>query len=209
MNTVGLRVGVALFAFMFGVVVDAVVNTSLLVEKALAYPVTAVDSVLGSQLDVPPQRATFDSLPSEITFERFQPSCFGCALKRISLRTDGAGASEDALVIETDVTTGHTRHGTLHSYYYHNLLKFMVSQGYFDMSDQYFTGTIESSIVTSSVKVGDRYKKIFTASEGKIPPALWGIHYAIEGVLNHVSWEVEARGCTYRKQIRTLPAGSS
>ena len=194
MKTLKVRVGVALAAFLFGLALDGFVNTSTFVEMALAYPVTAVDSVLGSQINVPPQRTMFDSsLPSEITFERFQPSCFGCPLKRISLTTDGAGASEDALVIETDVATGHKRQGSLHSYYYHNLLKFMISQGYFDMSDQYFTGTIESSIVTSSVKIGERYKRTFTASEGKIPPALWGIHYAIEGVLNHVSWEAEAR----------------
>ena len=195
MNTVRLRLGVALFAFMFGVVLDAVVNTSLLVEKALAYPVTAVDSVLGSQIDVPPQRATFDSsLPTEITFERFQAACFGCPVKKVVLRTRGGeSVYGDATVSEIDVRTGHERRGILDLYYYNNLLRFILSQGYFEMSDQYFWGTIESSIVTSSVKVGDRSKTISTASEGKIPSALWGIHYAIEGVLNHVSWEAEAK----------------
>ena len=191
MRTLGLRVAVAISAFMVGVVLDAVVNTSTLVEDALAYPVKSIERILGTQIEIPERVIPFDAArPTEITFDRILPVCFGCPIKRIVLRTKGSrGEFEDAKVIEIDLQTGQRRDGILDSYDYRNLLRFIESQGYFAMNDQYTTRTIESAVVRTSVSIGDRHKSIVTASEGKVPPALWGIHYAIEGVLNHVNWE--------------------
>lgn len=188
MRTLGLRVAVAISAFMVGVVLDAVVNTSTLVEDALAYPVKSIDSILGSQVRIP-QRAPASerSLPSEITFERVQPACFGCPLKRIQMRSEDV--FEDAVVTEIDVRTGAKRRGRLDSYFYRNLMIFILAQGYFDMDHQYSSTTLSGYVVTSSVGMGDSYKSIHTRNEGDVPPSLWGIHYAIEGVLQHVSWD--------------------
>lgn len=191
MNSVLLRLGVALSAFMVGVVLDAFVNTSPLVEKALSYPVKAVDSFVGSQIEIPERRKSFDwNSPTEIVFERNELGCFASAPKRIVMRTQGS-RDEAAIVTEIDLATGQERRGKLDSHYYKSLLRFIEGQGYFAMDDQYLTGTDEGSVVRSSVSVGDRHKTIITASEGDAPPALWGIHYAIEGVLNQVSWEAD------------------
>ncbi len=187
MRTVGLRVVVAISAFMFGVVLDAFVNTSTLVEKALAYPVKAIHSAISHQVEIPQRRVPFNpSLPTEITFERIQPACFGCPVKRIQMRAEAV--FEDAVVTEIETHTGATRHGKLDSYFYRNLMAFILAQGYFEMNQRYSATRARASDVVSSVSIGESYKSI-RINEVDAPPALWGIHYAIEGVLQHVSWE--------------------
>jgi hypothetical protein len=189
MRTVGLRVVVAISAFMFGVALNGFVNTSTLVEKTLAYPVKSIDSILGSRLQSP-ERVTFDTTkPSEITFERVTTACFGCPAKRITLRSkDSGGMTDDAIVIETDLQTNQQRQGRLPSYYYRYLMRFIVAQGYFDMNNYYFRGTADSIVVSSSVSVGGRNKSI-SGNESDLPPALWGISQAIDGVMQHVTWQ--------------------
>jgi hypothetical protein len=96
--------------------------------------------------------------------------------------------AEDAVVTETDLQTNRQRHGRLPSYYYRNLMRFIIAQGYFDMNNSYFRGTADSTMVSSSVSVGGRHKTI-GGNESDLPPALWGICFAIDGVLQHVSWQ--------------------
>ena len=189
MRTVGLRAAVAISVFMFGVVLDAFVNRSTLVEKALAYPVKSIDSILGSQVQIPERRLEFDSTrPSAITFERMVTACFGCPVKRVTLRAEDSGSmAEDAVVIETDLQTNQQRHGRLPSYYYRNLVRFIIAQGYFDMNNYYFRGTADSVVVSTSVSVGGRNKSI-DGNESDLPPALWGICQAIDGIMQHVIW---------------------
>jgi hypothetical protein len=67
-------------------------------------------------------------------------------------------------------------------------MRLIESQGYFSMNDEYAMGWIHSTIVNLRVSVGDTSKTITTRNEGEVPPQLWGIYYAIEGVLDHVSW---------------------
>ena len=194
MRSVRLRVIVALSAFVFGVGLDAFVNTSPLVEDALTYPVKSINNAIGQRLEIPHRPVVFSpSLPTEITLERLQPVCFGCAIKRIELRTAGSGEEfEVATVTEIDLMTRHERHGKLDSYYYGNLMRFVIAQGYFEMKDDYLSGR-KRPAVTSVVTVGDRYKSIWAENEADVPAALWGIHYAIEGVLQHVSWDIDPR----------------
>jgi len=189
MRSVGLRGVVAISAFMFGVALNAFVNTSTLVEKTLAYPVKSIDGILGSQLQIPERRLQLDSTkPSEITFERMPTACFGCPAKRITLRSKDSGSmAEDAIVVETDLRTNEQRQGRLPSYYYRNLMRFIIAQGYFDMNNYYFRGTADSIVVSSSVSVGGRNKSI-SGNESDLPPALWGISQAIDGVMQHVTY---------------------
>jgi hypothetical protein len=129
-------------------------------------------------------------------FERLQPACFGCDPKKIFLSTSGTGdLLEQATVIETNLRTGLVRHGKLDSYFYRNLISFIVGQGYFEMSEHYPVDTpylaeaFQARVVTSGVMLSDKYQSISTTNERELPSALWGIHYAIEGVVFHVEWE--------------------
>jgi hypothetical protein len=99
------------------------------------------------------------------------------------------GDSEEAIVTETDLLTNQEKRGRLHSYYHHNLLRFIEAQGYFDMNVPPSMTCAHESVVLLSVSIGGREKSIFVTHRADIPPALWGIHYAIEGVLTHVIWE--------------------
>src|SRR5262245_54356275 len=192
MKSVRLRAAVALSAFLFGLALDAFVNTSSLVEKALSYPVMAVDNAIGSPpVEVPQRAVAFDpAVPTSIMFERIQPACFGCDPRRVIMYTAGTDASsEDAAVIEVNLRTGLERRGKLDSYFYRNLMSFIIGQGYFAMTDQHFRGTTESPVVRTEISVGDRSRWVVTGSGGQVSSALWGIHYAIEGVVFHVQWE--------------------
>jgi hypothetical protein len=113
----------------------------------------------------------------------------GCGDKKIVIRTKGSREFEDATVTEIDLQTDKQRNGRLSSYYHGNLMRLIESQGYFAMNDEYAMGWIDSTIVKVDVRIGDTSKKITTRNEGEVPPPLWGIYYAIEGVLDHVSWE--------------------
>jgi hypothetical protein len=190
MRAVALRFAIAFLTFVFGLTLNWFVNTSQLVEKALGYPVKTLDTYLGRPVEVPPRRITFDSgLRTEVMFQRVDTGCLDCRYTKVVLRTQGLGDSEEAIVTETDLLTNQEKRGRLHSYYHHNLLRFIEAQGYFDMNVPPSMTCAHESVVLLSVSIGGREKSIFVTHRADIPPALWGIHYAIEGVLTHVIWE--------------------
>jgi hypothetical protein len=190
MRLIAFRVGVAFLAFMVGVALTVFVNKSWIVEQVLTYPVKTIDRRFGPGISVPPRAIKWDaSLPTEITLERVHDGCLGCGDKRIALRTEGSREFEDAIVTEIDLQSGKQRNGRLSSYYHSSLIRLIESQGYFSMNDGYAMGWVDSTIVKLRVSIGDTSKKITTRNEGEVPPQLWGIYYAIEGVLDHVSWE--------------------
>lgn len=190
MRLFAFRMGVAFLTFVVGVALTVFVNRSWIVEQVLTYPVKTVDRHFGPGISVPPRATKWDaSLPTEITFERVHDGCETCSDKRIVLRTAGSRKFEDAIVTEIDLQSGKQRNGRLDSYYHSHLMRLIESQSYFSMNHGYAMGWIDSTIVELRVSIGDSSKKITTTSEGEVPPQLWGIYYAIEGVLDHVSWE--------------------
>src|SRR4030095_3115400 len=190
MQTFTLRIIVVVLAFTVGTVVNAIVNRSTLVETSLTYVMKSTRIIGVKQTDLRPKEIAFDpSLPTEITLQRVCTWCKGCP-RKIILRTSGWSDFEEAAVTEIDLKTNYERHGTLDPYHHRNLIRLIESQGYFDMADQYGEWW-DATVVTSSVKIGDRYKRITTDNEGEVPLALWGIHYAIEGVVHHVSWDTD------------------
>jgi hypothetical protein len=192
MRLIAFRIGVAFLTFMVGLALTIFVNKSWIVEQALTYPVKAIDRHFGPGITVPPRAIKWDAgLPTEITLERVHDGCLGCGDKKIVLRTNGLREFEDAIVTEIDLQTGKQRSGRLSSYYHNNLMRLVESQGYFSMNDGYAMGWIDSTIVKLHVSIGDTSKDITTTNEGEVPLPLWGIYYAIEGVLNHVDWEID------------------
>lgn len=128
-------------------------------------------------------------LASEISFERIYDGCLGCPDRKIVIRRDSFKKFEDASVVETDLHSKKEWRGRLNPYYFNNLLRLIESQEYFSMNDTYAMGWVDSTIVTVSVRIGDKKKVIRTRSEGDVPIQLWGIYYAIEGALAKVTWE--------------------
>src|SRR4029453_1346587 len=190
MRPIAFRIGVAFLTFIVSVALTVFVNRSWMVEQVLTYPVKSIDRHFGPGISVPPRAIKWDAnFPTEITLERIYSGCLGCGDKRITLRTESSRRFEDAIVTEIDLQSGKQRNGRLDSYYHSNLLRLIESQGYFSMNDEYAMGWIDSTIVKVDVRIGDTSKKISTRNEGEVPPPLWGIYYAIEGVLDHVSWE--------------------
>jgi hypothetical protein len=189
MRFIAFRIGVAFLTFMVGIALTVFVNRSWIVEQVLTGPVKSIDRQFGPGISIPPRAIKWDaSHPTEITLERIHDGCLGCGDKRIVLRTEGSRAFEDAIVTEIDLQSGRQRNGRLSSYDHGNLMRLIESQGYFSMNDEYPMGWIDSTIVLLRVSVGDTSKTITTRNEGEVPPQLWGIYYAIEGVLDHVSW---------------------
>ena len=190
MRLVAFRIGVAFLTFVVGVALTVFVNRSWMVEQVLTYPVKSIDRHFGPRISVPPRAIKWDeNLPTEITLERIYSGCLGCGDKRIVLRTEGSRRFEDAIVTETDLQSGKQRNGRLSSYYHSNLLRLIESQGYFAMNDQYAMGWIDSTNVKVRVSIGETSKEITTTNEGEVPRELWGMYYAIEGVLDHVKWQ--------------------
>jgi hypothetical protein len=127
-------------------------------------------------------------LPSEISFERIYDGCEGCGDRRIVFQRVASKRFEEATVTETDLDSKAERQGKLNPYYFNNLLGLIEEQGYFDMSNQYAMGWVDSTMVRVGVRIGDRHKTIETRNEGDVPIHLWGIYYAIEGAWSHVDW---------------------
>ena len=190
MRLVAFRIGVAFLTFVVGVALTVFVNRSWMVEQVLTYPVKSIDRHFAARISVPPRAIKWDeSFPTEITLERIYSGCLGCGDKRIALRTEGSRRFEDAIVTETELQSGKQRNGRLSSYYHSNLLRLIESQGYFAMNDQYAMGWIDSTNVKVRVSIGETSKEITTTNEGEVPRELWGMYYAIEGVLDHVKWQ--------------------
>jgi hypothetical protein len=190
MRFIALRIGVAFLTCVVGVALTVFVNRSWMVEQVLTYPVKSIDRHFGPGISVPPRAIKWDaSFRTEITLQRVHSGCEGCGDKKIVLRTEGSREFEDAIVTEIDLQSGKQRNGRLSSYYHSSLMRLIESQGYFSMNDAYAMEWFDSTIVKLRVSIGDTSKEITTTNEGEVPPQLWGIYYAIEGVLDHVSWE--------------------
>ena len=192
MPTFTWRITVAVLAFSAGIALNQIVNQSSLVERSLTYVMRSSGIIGVKKTEAPSKQTMFDpSLPTEITFQRVNTWCEGRCHRTIILRTKGGSDFEDADVNLIDLQAGHDRHGKLPPYYYRYLITLIESQGYFDMANQYAMGWIDTEVVTSSVRIGDQYKCITTANESEVPSTLWGIHYAIEGVVSHVKWDID------------------
>ena len=190
MRALRFRLVVAFLTFIFGLALSWFVNSSQLVEKVLSYPVNKFDTYLARPVvSVPPRRITFDSgLPTELSLARYR--CLDCRDTRVVLRTQGLGDAEEAIVTETDLHSNVERRGTLRSYHYHNLLRFIEAQGYFDMNMQPSITCSHESVILARVSIGGREKSIAVSHRNDAAPlALWAIHNAIDGVLAHVVWD--------------------
>lgn len=191
MRAVTLRLVVAFLTFVFGLALSWFINTSAVVEKALSYPVKTFDTYLGSRVNVPPKRVTFNpNVPTKITMERLDGGCIHGMNRRFELSTFGLGQSEDATVIESSLPNKPVRHGKLDAVRYQSLLKFIEAQGYFGLDDIYVGNRVHNRVVLS-VSLNGTQKDVLTSEHPGSPESLWGIHHAILGVLTYVHWEEE------------------
>ena len=185
MQTIKVRVTVALLAFSAGVLINELVNTSPLVEYTLTYLVRSVGTISLPKAEVV-NSAAFNNLPNQIIVKRVYSGCTHCRSREIVLRTNGLSEFENASVTETDFHTRKQRCGTLPSNYYQDLTKLIKSQGYFEMAQQYDVQWMDGTPVTSSVALR---RPIVTASAGEIPTRVWGLDDAMEDVSAHVNWD--------------------
>jgi hypothetical protein len=191
MRALSVRFVVAFLTFIIGLSLSWFVNTSALVEKALSYPVKTFDTYLGSPVDVPPRRVTFNqNVPTRITMERFEGGCIHGIHQKFELSTLGLGESEDATVIESNLFNNSVRHGKLDAVRYQNLLKFIEAQGYFGLDDVYVGDRLQNRVVLS-VNIDGIQKDVSTWEQAGSPESVWGIRHAILGLTTYVEWEEE------------------
>lgn len=163
-------------------------------------PVSRLTKQTGYATEFPSEE--FD-LASEISFERIYDGCNGCGDRKIVFQRVASKKFEEATVTETDLHSKTERQGKLNPYYFNNLLRLIEEQGYFDMSNQYAMGWIDSAMVRVDVRIGERHKTIETRNEGDVPIQLWGIYYAIEGAWAHVDWRTSPVIPQSNKRLRT------
>jgi hypothetical protein len=184
MQTIKVRVTVALLAFTAGVLINQLVNTSPLVEYTLTYLVRSVGTIsLPKAAGV--NSAAFNNLPTQIIVKRVYSGCTDCGSREIVMRTTGLSEFEDATVTETDFHA-QQRCGTLASGYYEDLIKLIESQGYFEKAQRYDMQWNGGTPVTSTVAMR---RPIVTASAGEIPTRVWGLGDVIEDVSAKINWD--------------------
>ena len=185
MQTIKVRVIVAILAFTAGVAINQLVNTSPIVEYTLTYLVRSVGTISIPKAPVM-NSATFNYLPTQIIVKRVHSGCTDCRSREIVLRTAGLSEFENATVTETDFHTRQQRCGTLPSNNYQDLIKLIESQGYFELAQQYDMHWIKGIPVTSVVAMR---RPIVTASAGETPTRVWGLDHVMEDVSARVNWD--------------------
>lgn len=129
------------------------------------------------------QRSSTDCAQvTEITLERTFSVCTDCAAYKVILSKQSRDSDKSVAVALTDLKRNQTRYGTLNESTFKQLCSLINSERYFELSDTYGEGVMDSVEVTSSVlKNGVRKTVVNRAEKG--PIELWGIEMAIEGAV--------------------------
>lgn len=125
---------------------------------------------------------------TEITLERTYSGCTDCRPYKIIVTNRSGNSDETVAVALTDLKTNQTRQGKLHKSTFEQLCKLIDTEHYFELSDTYGEGVVDSGDVTTSVLKNGARKTILNRAE-KAPIGLWGIEMAIDGAIATVSWQ--------------------
>ena len=121
------------------------------------------------------------STVSEITLERH--GCFGsCPVYKIVLRADGTAS----YVGTANVARLGTYQGEI---YFWRLAKWVETQGFFELQNEYATNWVDSEQATTSVVRDGERKTVWMGNTNEPPDALWGINAAIDGEASHIQWK--------------------
>jgi hypothetical protein len=123
---------------------------------------------------------------TEITLERTFSVCTDCPAYKIILTKESANSDKSIVVVVSDLKTNLSRQGTLNEATFRQLCRLIDRERYFELSDAYGEGVMDSVEVTSSVLKNGVRKTIVNRAE-KGPIELWGIEMAIEGAVASAS----------------------
>ena len=201
MRRLALFMIIACSSFTLGIIVSSswrFISDSRL-SSSRDTPVSRLNQQPGYASQFPSEE--FD-LASEISFERIYSGCRGCGDRKIVFQRVASKKFEEATVTETDLHSKTERKGKLNPYYFNNLLTLIEEQGYFEMSNQYAMGWVDSAMVNVGVRIGERHKTVESGNEGAVPIQLWGIYYAIEGARAHVDWRTSPVNAQSNKALQ-------
>ena len=119
---------------------------------------------------------------TEITLERTFSVCTDCPAYKVILSKQTRDSDKTVAIALTDLKKNHTRYGTLNESTFEQLCRLIDNERYFELSDTYGEGVMDSVEVTSSVLKNGVRKTIVNRAE-KGPIELWGIEMAIEGAV--------------------------
>jgi hypothetical protein len=134
------------------------------------------------------QRSSIDcGQVTEITLERTFSVCTDCPAYKVVLGQQSRTADSIAVAL-TDLKTNRTRQGTLNKSTFDQLCRLIDSEHYFELSNAYGEGIVDTGDVTTSVLENGIRKTILNRGE-KGPIGLWGIEMAIDGAVASATWQ--------------------
>ena len=129
---------------------------------------------------------------TEITLERTFSACTDCPAYKVILSRLPRTADSSIAVALTDLKTNRTRQGTVNESTFEQLCRLIDSEHYFELSNAYGEGILDTGDVTTSVVEKGIRKTILNRGE-KGPIGLWGIEMAIDGALASATWQSVAK----------------
>jgi hypothetical protein len=178
---------VAAVTFTTGVIVATIWFASLSQRhpSRLNGNTNAPKSVPANSITLENEDFSLENQITEITLERKE--CYGgCPVYKVVLRKDGTAIYTGIKYVPR---MGEYRGKSYaYDYYFATLAKFIESQGYFDLKDNYSSSWTDQDTAITSVIDGAKRKTVVNYGHAA-PIKLWGIETAIDGIVEHIQWE--------------------